>query len=250
MVVPDPLTGVRAISWPRCESAPRIRVSPHWGFSTTIRTTSAATSRRVIGRPRPRRALPASVWAINLRYQRRIVSGVTMPATCITTRRPSCWPRTASRRRWASVRRSGRGPRCSRRTRLPAAAGRSRNTTLAHASPETTDAESAQPLGVEPRLGPVRARVGPRPPAPSPRVPRSRAGPSCGPWRDSRHTNGRWSGLAALTRCRVVRGGGAKRGAGRRGRPRGVAAGLAPPASAALDRQRAGPRRRAVPARG
>ena len=128
--------------------------------------------------------------------------------------------------------------------------GRSRNTTLAHASPETTDAESAQPLGVEPRLGPVRARVGPRPPAPSPRVPRSRAGPSCGPWRDSRHTNGRWSGLAALTRCRVVRGGGAKRGAGRRGRPRGVAAGLAPPASAAPDRQRAGPRRRAVPARG
>ena len=46
----------------------------------------AATSRRVIGRPRPRRALPAYVWAINLRYQRRIVSGVgdsTMPATCI-----------------------------------------------------------------------------------------------------------------------------------------------------------------------
>ena len=28
------------------------------------------------------------------------------------TRRPSFWPRTASRRRWASVRRSGRGPRC------------------------------------------------------------------------------------------------------------------------------------------
>ena len=56
--------------------------------------------------------------AINLRYQRRIVSGVTMPATCIQTRRPSFWPRTASRRRWASVRRSGRGPRCSRRTRF------------------------------------------------------------------------------------------------------------------------------------
>ena len=97
---------------------PRIRVYPHWGFSTAIRTTRAATSRRVIGRPRPRRALPSYVWAINLRYQRRIVSGVTMPATCIQTRRPSCWPRTASRRRWASVRRSGRGPRCSRRTRF------------------------------------------------------------------------------------------------------------------------------------
>ena len=42
----------------------------------------------------------------------------TMPATCITTRRPSFWPRTASRRRWASVRRSGHGSRCSRRTRF------------------------------------------------------------------------------------------------------------------------------------
>ena len=64
------------------------------------------------------RALPSYVWAINLRYQRRIVSGVTMPATCIQTRRPSFWPRTVSRRRCASVRRSGRGPRCSRRTRF------------------------------------------------------------------------------------------------------------------------------------
>ena len=107
-------TVVRAISWPRFESAPRIRVYPHWGFSTAIRTTRAATSRRVIGRPRPRRALPSYVWAITLRYQRRIVSGVTMPATCIQTRRPSCWPRTARRRRWASVRRSDRWPRCSR----------------------------------------------------------------------------------------------------------------------------------------
>ena len=45
-------TVVRAISWPRFESAPRIRVYPHWGFSTASRTTSAATSRRGIGRPR------------------------------------------------------------------------------------------------------------------------------------------------------------------------------------------------------
>ncbi len=56
-------TVVRAISWPRFESAPRIRVYPHWGCSTAIRTTRAATSRRVIGRPRPRRALPSYVWA-------------------------------------------------------------------------------------------------------------------------------------------------------------------------------------------
>ena len=52
------------------------------------------------------------------RYQRRIVSGVTIPATCINARRPSRLPRTASRRRWASVSRSGRGPRCSRRIRF------------------------------------------------------------------------------------------------------------------------------------
>ena len=63
-------TVVGAISWPRCESAPRIRVYPHWGCSTAIWTTRAATSRRVIGRPRPRRARPSYVWAINLRYQR------------------------------------------------------------------------------------------------------------------------------------------------------------------------------------
>ena len=67
--------------------------------TVAIRTTSAATSRRVIGRPRPRRALPSYVLATSLRYQRRIVSGVTMPATCIKTRRPSFWPRTASRPR-------------------------------------------------------------------------------------------------------------------------------------------------------
>ena len=54
----------------------------------------------------------------------------------------------------------------------------------------------------------------------------------------------------ALTRCRVERAEGARRGAGRRSWPRGTAGGLAPPAPAAPDRRRAGPRRRAVPARG
>ncbi len=38
---------------------------------------------------RRRRALPSYFLAISLRYQRRIVSGVTMPATCVKTRRPS-----------------------------------------------------------------------------------------------------------------------------------------------------------------
>ena len=55
-------------------------------------------------------------------------------------------------------------------------------------------------------------------------------------------------GACALTRCRVVRGGGVMRGAGRRGRLGGAAAGLAPPAPAAPDRRPVGLRRRAVPA--
>ena len=104
----------------------------------------------------------------------------------------------------------------------------------------------------------VRARGRPRRAAPSPCVPRSLAGPYGRPGRDPRRTNGRWSGPRhppdpqgrALTRCRVVRGGEVMRCAGRRDRPRGAADGLAPPAPAAPDRRRAGPRRRAVPARG
>ena len=57
-------------------------------------------------------------------------------------------------------------------------------------------------------------------------------------------------GPCPLTRCRVVRGGGVMRCAGRRNRPRGTADGLVPPAPAAPDTRRVGPRRRAVPARG
>ena len=57
-------------------------------------------------------------------------------------------------------------------------------------------------------------------------------------------------GPRILTRCRVVRGGGVMRCAGRRDRPRGAAGGLVPPAPAAPDTRRVGPRRRAVPARG
>ena len=89
VVVQDPLHRGPSDLVAEVRERPAIRVYPHWGFSTAIRTTSAATSRRGIGRPRPRRALPSYVWAINLRYQRRIVSGVTMPATCIQTRRPA-----------------------------------------------------------------------------------------------------------------------------------------------------------------
>ena len=118
VVVQDPLHRGPSDLVAEVRERPADPCVPPLGILDRHRTTRAATSRRGIGRPRPRRALPSYVWAINLRYQRRIGSDVTMPATCIQTRRPSFWPRTASRRRWASVRRSGRGPRCSRRTRF------------------------------------------------------------------------------------------------------------------------------------
>ena len=53
----------------------------------------------------------------------------------------------------------------------------------------------------------------------------------------------------ALTRCRVARGGGARRCATQRGRPRGAGDGPVPPAPVAPDRRPADPRPRAVPAR-
>ena len=57
-------------------------------------------------------------------------------------------------------------------------------------------------------------------------------------------------GPRILTRWCVARGGGAARCAGRRCGPGGAADGLVPPAPAAPDTRRVGPRRRAVPARG
>src|SRR5215510_508688 len=41
------------------------------------------------------------------RYQRRMVSGVTSPASCSRARRPMALPFAASRRRWASLKRVG-----------------------------------------------------------------------------------------------------------------------------------------------
>ena len=56
-------------------------------------------------------------------------------------------------------------------------------------------------------------------------------------------------GACTLTRCRVARGGGPVRCAGRRCWPGGAADELAPPAPAAPDTRRVGPRRRAVAVR-
>ena len=121
-------------------------------------------------------------------------------------------------------------------------------------------ASGIQPSGMHPQPGPGCARVRRRRPAPSLRVPRSRAGSYRWPVREPRRTGGRCpataapghapvrGGACAFTRCRVVRGGGVMRCAGRRVRPCGAADGLAPPAPAARDRRPVGPRRRAVPA--
>ena len=122
-------------------------------------------------------------------------------------------------------------------------------------------ASGIQPSGMHPQPGPGCARVRRRRPAPSLRVPRSRAGSYRCPVREPRRTDGRcpapsapWpravAGGGALMRSCVARGGGPGRCAGRRDRPRGAAPGLAPPAPAAPDRRPAGRRRRAVPARG
>ena len=114
------------------------------------------------------------------------------------------------------------------------------------------------------RAGPACTCVWPRRPAPLPRVPRSLVDLYSGVWMRSPAHRRAVSGHChvpaqqlragggrpcALTRCRVVRGGGVMRCAGRRVRPGGAADGLALPAPAAPDTRRAGPRRRAIPAR-
>ena len=87
------------------------------GFSFAMQTMSAAMSGLVLGRPGRPCFEPSYFLATSLRYQRTIVSGVTMPATSARRRPPRTLPFTAKRRRWSSVRRSRRGP-CARRTRF------------------------------------------------------------------------------------------------------------------------------------
>ena len=59
-----------------------------------MRTTSAAMSGFVVGRPGRRVFEPSYFWATSVRYHRRIVSGVTMAATAARRRRPRTWPFT------------------------------------------------------------------------------------------------------------------------------------------------------------
>lgn len=70
------------------------------------------------GAPGPTAGEPSYLRAINSRYQRTIVSGVTRLATSPSRRRPTALPLTAKRRRWYSVNRRRRPPSCSRSTRF------------------------------------------------------------------------------------------------------------------------------------
>ena len=87
------------------------------GLSVAIRTISAEISFMIPGRP-GRFGPKVHFRAISRRCHRRIVSGVTMVATRLRTRRPSRWPFAARRRRWSSVNRMRRPSICSLRIRF------------------------------------------------------------------------------------------------------------------------------------
>jgi hypothetical protein len=71
---------------------------PLVGFSVAMRTTSAAMSGFVLGRPGRRRLRAVALLGDELRYQRKMVSGVTIPAMAARRRRPRTLPFTARRR--------------------------------------------------------------------------------------------------------------------------------------------------------
>ena len=83
-------------------------------FRVAISSSSRTISAAFFGRPGPRFLLPSYFAATNSRYQRRIVSGVAMVATCCNAFRPSTLPSFARRRRSPSVSRSRRFPSRSR----------------------------------------------------------------------------------------------------------------------------------------
>ena len=98
----------------------------------------------------------------------------------------------------------------------------------------SASAEGAQPLGMEPRSGPARARVRPRRPALLPRVPRSLAGSYPGPGREPRRTDGRCPAPAASkwragAGCRASLRGGASHEVEGRGGARGGGSGRVGP---------------------
>jgi hypothetical protein len=106
-----------ATAWPKFFSAPWMRVSPHPRFAVAMRTMSDEISLMIPGRP-GRFGSNVHFRAISWRCHRRIVSGVTIVATCRKTRRPSRRPFTTRRRRWSAVSRRRRPESCPLRTRF------------------------------------------------------------------------------------------------------------------------------------
>ena len=88
---------------PGCECSPI--VDSRWLSARPIRQPLQASTAVHDDGGRPRRTSGRLVVDTSARWCQ-----VTTPATCVKTRRPSFWARTARRRRWASVRRSGRPP--------------------------------------------------------------------------------------------------------------------------------------------
>ena len=84
---------------------------------TILRWYQRLIARKYDGSPRRRRGRPITPREI-ADLVVRMAGENPQWASCINARRPSRLPRTASRRRWASVSRSGREPSCSRRMRF------------------------------------------------------------------------------------------------------------------------------------
>ena len=97
-------------TYPTLASAPTIRSYPHALFSRAIRTMSASNSFEILGRPGYSRFLePSNFWAINFRYQARIVSGLAMLAISLSALRPRRLPISARVARSSSFSRSFSG---------------------------------------------------------------------------------------------------------------------------------------------
>src|SRR6185295_1350896 len=70
---------------PRLASAPTIRSYPQPRFSRAIRTVRASNSLEILGLPGAARFWePSNLFAINLRYQARMVSGLAMLAISLS----------------------------------------------------------------------------------------------------------------------------------------------------------------------
>jgi hypothetical protein len=88
--------------WPSRTSSPCTRRCPQVGFSVAIRMTSFVIAAGVDGRPGRRRAVSSQLRETSLRWQARIVAGVT-PKTSLQRQRGSSRDKAASHTRSAGV---------------------------------------------------------------------------------------------------------------------------------------------------